>query len=247
MENESSTLEIKKQTQEIDPIAQEEEEEVQDVEDLTPSQLRNRALSLRRKINMAAIELAEVIHRIYHSEAWKEFGYETFKEYTESELEIGYRSAMYSVRIVATMRTHNITMTQAKQLGWGRLRAILPHITERNVGSLLSMASEKSVREIESNFSETEDSAIPETHNIIVKCSASEASVIFDAIDEAKRRLDTDSTSSALEFLAQEWLFANEGEVSQLSLDDIIKFCDRNYGIKVAPIDGSSQNLQERT
>lgn len=208
-------------------------EETVDISTMPSSELRSYALALRGQINMAAIGLAEVLHSVYQSERWRDFGFGSFQEYVETELEVGYRSAMYSVKIISTMKEHHISMVQARELGWGRLRAILPHITTRNVGSLLDMANTKSVREIQTELT---DSGIispgtAETNRLTFNCTPSEASIIFDSIDEAKKRLDTESISSALEFVCQEWTMANEGETSQTSLSDIIAFCERNYGV----------------
>jgi len=223
------------------------EEELVDVGSMSGEELRTKALDLRRTINVAAIELAEVLHEIYQSEKWREFeAFDSFEKYVETELEIGYRSAMYSVKIISTMKSHNISMEQARQLGWGRLRSILPHITSRNVGSLLEMAASRSVRQIQEELKESgvATNQLPETTKIVFNCSSSEAAIIFDALEEAKRRLNTESLSSSLEFLASEWLMANEGETSQTSLQDIINFVERNYGVTLVPSE-TSQEIAE--
>lgn len=209
---------------------------------LSSSELRSRALDLRCKINRAAIDLAEILHAIYNGEKWRDYEFKTFAEYVESELEVGYRSAMYSVKIISTMKEHNISMAQARLLGWGRLRAILPHITSHNVGNLLDMAASRSVLQIQKELIES-GVTVPqvETHKLVVDCSASEAAVIFDALNEAKRRLGTESTSAALEFCLSEWNIANEGEVSQTSLQDIVSFCERNYGVTLVAGESSSE------
>ena len=221
-----------------------QEEELVDVSSMSGEELRTKALDLRRTINVAAIELAEVLHEIYQSEKWREFeAFDSFEKYVETELEIGYRSAMYSIKIISTMKSRNISMEQARQLGWGRLRSILPHITARNVGSLLEMAASRSVRQIQEELKEGGliTTSVPETHKIVFNCSASEATIIFDTLDEAKRRLNTESLSSALEFICQEWTIANEGETSQTSLQDIINFVERNYGVTLIPSETSQE------
>lgn len=207
-----------------------------DASGLSTEALRTRALTLRENINKTAIDLADVLHAIYHGEKWRDFGFASFEKYVESDLEVGYRSAMMSVKIISAVKEHGITMQQARQLGWGRLRALLPHITSKNIGSLLDMASSRSVREIQTELGNNTaltrtTTTNPETHQLTFNCTASEASIVLDAIDEAKKRLSTESTSSALEFIAQEWSVANEGDSSQVSLQDIIDFCERNYGV----------------
>lgn len=213
-----------------------------DAAGLSTEALRTRALVLRENINKTAIDLADVLHAIYHGEKWRDFGFASFEKYVEADLEVGYRSAMMSVKIISAVKEHGITMQQARQLGWGRLRALLPHITSKNIGSLLDMASSRSVREIQTELKN--DTALvhvpnnsPETHQLTFNCTASEASIVLDAIDEAKKRLSTESTSSALEFIAQEWSVANEGDISQVSLQDIIDFCERNYGVVLGLLD----------
>ena len=197
--------------------------------------LRKKALALKQSINRASIELAEVLHEIYHAELWRGYGFNSFAQYTESELEVGYRSAMYSVRIIEAVLRYNISMTQARELGWGRLRAILPHITDLNVNTLVEMASKKSVRDIQKELSEHgEIVGGQEYHRITLLCSDSESSVIYDALDEAKKRINTESSGSAVSFIAQEWLMTNEGDVSQVSLEQIIEFAYRNYGVTLS-------------
>lgn len=225
----SSTTEEADQTDVIDST-------YVDASELSTDALRNRALTLRENINRTAIDLADVLHAIYHGEKWRDFGFSSFEKYVEADLEVGYRSAMMSVKIISAVKEHNITMQQARHLGWGRLRALLPHITSKNIGSLLDMASSHSVREIQTVLGDKTaltgpTTTTPETHQLTFNCTASEASIILDAIDEAKKRLSTESTSSALEFVAQEWSVANEGDSSQVSLQDIIDFCERNYGV----------------
>jgi hypothetical protein len=206
--------------------------------------IRARALELKQNINRASIDLAEVLHEIYHKELWKDYGYESFQAYSEGELDVGYRSAMYSIKIIETLNRHAIPMDQARQLGWGRLRAILPHITERNVTGVLDMASTRSVRQIEAEFADggiVSGSPVASQHAIRFLCTEAEASAIYDALDEAKRRLETDVSSSAMEFIAQEWMMYSEGGVSNLSLDNIVDFVYRNYGVRLERIADEEQ------
>lgn len=223
-------------------------EEHVDVSSLSGEELRIKALDLRRTINTAAIDLAEVLHEMYQSEKWREFEvFDTFAQYVEAELEIGYRSAMYSIKIVASLKTHNIPMEQARQLGWSKLRSLLPHITSKNAISLLEMASTRSVREIQTELKDSGvvTPATPETTKINFNCSPSEASVIFDTLDSVKQKLNTESMSSALEFLCQEYLMAEDGDTSRVSIENIITFCERNYGVTLVISEGSQQEVGE--
>lgn len=217
------------------------------VDEKNSKALREKALTLKQSINRASIELAEVLHEIYHAELWRGYGFNSFAQYTESELEVGYRSAMYSVRIIEAVLRYNISLTQARELGWGRLRAILPHITELNVNTLVDMASKKSVRDIQKELSEHGEIVEGhEYHRITLLCSDSESSVIYDALDEAKKRINTESSGSAIGFIAQEWLMTNEGDVSQVSLDQIIEFAYRNYGVTLSvDAEEKQQDIEE--
>lgn len=217
------------------------------IEEQEAEAIRNKALSLKQNINSTSVELAEVLHEIYHAELWRGYGYRSFAKYTEGELEVGYRSAMYSVRIIETIFRYSIPMTQAKELGWGRLRAILPHITELNAGNLIEMAGNKSVRDIQKELSKGKEiSGGQEYHKITLLCSDSESSVIYDALDEAKKRINTDSSGSAISFIAQEWLMGNEGDASQTSLEQVTEFVEKNYGVHlVVEGGGESQNVED--
>lgn len=216
------------------------------VDESVSKALRSKALAIKQSINRASIELAEVLHEIYHAELWRTYGYASFAKYTENELEVGYRSAMYSVRIIEAVLRYGIPIDQAKELGWGRFRAILPHITEKNVTTLVDMASQKSVREIQKEFSEgTDVVGGQEYHRITLLCSDSESSVIYDALDDAKKRINTESSGSAISFIAQEWLMANDGSMSQVSLEQLIDFVHRNYGVHLKVGEGEWNNSQD--
>lgn len=192
--------------------------------------LRDRALMLRRRLHSTSLELATVLHRIYHAELWAEMGHDSFMAFTEGELEIGYRSCMYSIRIVDAMNRYGIPLARAREIGWGRLRVLLPHLTEHGTTDLLARAERMSVRELDASFRGSEQQT-PEEHRVMLTCTSAEASVIYDAIDYAKRRLDTKSSSSAMEHICQEWMISSEGETSQVALQDIIGFVQKNYGV----------------
>ena len=194
--------------------------------------LRDRALMLRRRLHSTSLELATVLHRIYHADLWTEMGHDSFMEFTEGELEIGYRSCMYSIRIVDAMNRYGISLARARQIGWGRLRVLLPHLTEHGASDLLTRAERMSVRELENSLRSSTGQA-QEEHKVSLLCTSAEASVIYDAIDYAKRRLDTQSSSSAMEYICQEWMIANEGEVNQVALPELIEFARKNYGVRL--------------
>lgn len=194
--------------------------------------LRDRALMLRRRLHSTSLELATVLHRIYHAGLWAEMGHASFMEFTEGELEIGYRSCMYSIRIVDAMNRYDISLARAREVGWGRLRVLLPYLTEHGASDLLSSAERMSVRELESSLRETTGQTVEE-HRVVLTCTPAEAAVIYDALDYAKRRLDTKSSSSAMEHICQEWMIVNEGEVSQVALPELIEFVQRNYGVRL--------------
>lgn len=195
--------------------------------------LRDRALMLRRRLHSASLELATVLHRIYHAELWAEMGHKSFEVFAEGELEIGYRSCMYSIRIVDAMNRYGISLARAREVGWGRLRVLLPYFTEHGTSELLTRAERMSVRELESSL-RVSGQQTQEEHKVLLTCTPSEAAVIYDAIDYAKRRLDTKSSSSAMEHICQEWMISSEGEVSQVALQDIIGFVQKNYGVTLA-------------
>lgn len=204
--------------------------------------LRDRALMLRRRLHSTSLELATVLHRIYHADLWTEMGHDSFMEFTEGELEIGYRSCMYSIRIVDAMNRYGISLTRARQIGWGRLRVLLPHLTEHGASDLLARAERMSVRELESSL-RTGTEQPPEEHKVSLSCTPAEAAVIYDALDYAKRRLDIQSSSSAMEHICQEWMISNEGEISQVALPDLIEFVRKNYGVCL--IQEGQPNIEE--
>lgn len=201
--------------------------------------LRKRTLDLRCRINTDFVYLAGAIQKIYHQGYWQGWGFSSFKEYVETELSIGYRQSMHYIGIMDSIDRYGIPLQRAIDLGWTRMREIVPHITDGNVQDLLTRAEGMSASQIQQEFLVTPPTTTRHTINVVA--SASEASAIFDAIDEAKRRLETESTSSALEYICQEWMMGNEGDASQLDIDSVVDFVHRNYGVTLVKKDEEEQ------
>lgn len=200
------------------------------------SQLREEVKVLGGRITRSAIAFSEGLYKIYHNEYWRDYGYESFKSYTELELGIQYRTAMYSVNVWEALQKYNIDMDAAHSIGWSKLKLLVPHFTTKNYLDLITVAEGKTVAELKDELKRTTGKG--EQPRLSVTLKDHEASKIFDALDESKNRINTESYGAALEYICGEWMFANSGETSQTSVEEIIEFVHRNYGVNLEKVEG---------
>lgn len=80
-------------------------------------------VQLREK---AKIVLAEMLNTIYHEEYYNTWGYDSFMDYVEKELEFQYRQAMYLVEIWdALVNKRGIPVDVMRKSTWSKLKEVV--------------------------------------------------------------------------------------------------------------------------
>lgn len=102
-------------------------------------------------INNSWYEFSLIANRVYRNESFKSWGFESFKDYVETELGIEYRIAMWRVQIGDAIEQHGVTREMLAGMGWTKFQALIPVLQKGNhdqVVETIENAKDKTVREV---------------------------------------------------------------------------------------------------
>ena len=203
--------------------------------------VRDKLLEAKGALENGYLEMAQLISEAFHKEFHLKWGFGTFREYCEQELEIGYHKATYFMDIWDKVKTLELPKGKVTKLGWTRMKDIAAVVTKENAEELLEKASHMSSRELTETVktmrkSDTtkKDKGVPVTVTFSVKMGESEHRVVLDAIEEAKKLLETDQTTLALETICSDWMEAKGGQPSVTALEDYIAYLESVFPVKIS-------------
>ena len=209
--------------------------------DLGPrsKEVRERILEEAQRIDESYQNLAQLLHECYENTYYIRWGYSNFKEYCESE-GLHYRRSKYLVGIAQVVKELNIPWEDIEGVGWTKMRALIPILKEQmEVGDWLELAKLHSVKELEAlvkdsklgfDISATGGDRIV---NLSFRLTPTQAEIILDALDNAKRVAQTEDNVLALEQMAYDYVMQQSGEPERTSLERIIAFAEKHYGVEL--------------
>ena len=187
-------------------------------------------------IDNNSTELARLLYEAYHKEMYVEWGHEDFRNYCADELDVNYRKAMYFVDIWDKVKSLSLPLAKVRKLGWTKMKDIATVITDKNKDKLLADAMKKTSREVTEAVKlmrrkDTKGADLPTITTMSLRMSESEANIITDAIEEAKKLTESDNAVVALEMICQDWM-TDQGQTPQKSsIEDHIEHLQRVYGV----------------
>lgn len=202
--------------------------------------VRDRLLEAKGALENGYLEMAQLISEAFHKEFHLNWGFGTFREYCEQELEIGYHKATYFMDIWDKVKTLELPKSKVTKLGWTKMKDIAAVVTKENAEELLEKASSMSSRELTETVKTmrksdpNKDKNVPVTVTFSVKMGESEHRVVLDAIEEAKKLLETDQTTLALETICSDWMEAKGGQPTVTALEDYIAYLENVFPVKIS-------------
>lgn len=190
------------------------------------------------QIEESYIDLAQLMSEAYHKEFYIEWGHSTFEDYCQNELDIKYRKARYFVDIWDKVKSLDLPKDRVSKLGWTKMRDIASVIDEKNAKEWLDKAEKMTTREVEeavkiSRKKDTSGSSVPAIVTMTFRMSETEANVITDALNEAKKLSESDEDVTALEMICQDWLFEKGEHPAARSLSEQIEYLGKVYGVDI--------------
>jgi hypothetical protein len=193
------------------------------------------------KIDESYITAAKLLNEAYHKEFFLEWGYEKFDEYCGAELEIHYRKAMYFVDIIDTVKKFDLDLKEVEAMGWSKMKEICTVINEKNAATWMKKAKDMSARELTEAVKmvrrkDTSQTDVPSITTMTLRMSEAEASIIMDALTEAKKICNSENTVVALGMICQDWMEAQGTTPNLATLESHVSLLEKVYGVKLTPV-----------
>jgi len=200
--------------------------------------VRKKILDAQKAKESSALVLAELLSEAYHKEYFIQWGFDEWPDYCDQELDVHYRKAMYMVDIWDKLVEFDLDPKEAAKLGWTKMKEISSIITKRNAEGLMQKAGEMSSREFTEKVVKKVRQARgtdrkPITTSMKLVLNEDEASVILEAIKEAKKLTESDNDVVALEMICQDWMEDKGAVPEATSLEARITFMEKAYGVKL--------------
>ena len=192
----------------------------------------------QKRVEGGYVDLAKLMTEAYHAEFHTDWGYASFEEYCETELDIRYRKARYFIEIWDKVKSLDLPKARVEKLGWTKMKEIAQVITEKNAKEWMDKAEKMSSRDLEEAVRivrkrDTKDAKVPTIVTISIKMGEAEASTITEALSEAKNLCDSTDDAVALEMICQDWLVEKGAQPTRQSLAEAIKYLERVFGVEI--------------
>jgi hypothetical protein len=207
------------------------------------------AKMLVERVEETYYTLGGVLADIYEQGIYKSVGYDGkrgFADYTQAELGIQYRKAMYLIDIYQRMQALGLDDTRLREIGWSKAKELLRFATADNFDDLVDYAKEHTREQLvdylkTSNVSDgsegTAGGTVKKT-KLSFSLFADQAEGVTRAIDAAKNMVGSDDPNQALEYICTEW--SQMTESVEVSLEDALAHLQAKYGVSVV-VAGSEQ------
>jgi len=202
--------------------------------------VRKAILEAKENIEHSYLDLASNLYEAYHREYYTEkWGYQSWEEYCTKELDQPYRKAMYLIEIWDKVKALKLPEKKVAALGWSKMKDLVAVLNAENAKDWMEKAKKMTSRELTEAVkivrkSDKTGVDLPTITTMTFRMSESEASVITDAIEVAKRLCETENAVVALEMICQDWLEEKGQQPERAGLDDHIEFLQKVYGVSIS-------------
>lgn len=207
-------------------------------EDVVRQQIKN----TYQAIDRGFLDLSSLLSEAYHNDYHVRWGFDRFEEYCNNELDVHYRKAMDLVGIWDKVKELDLPRSEVESLGWSKMRNIASVINEKNQADWLEKARTMSARDVADAVKVVRRKAdngvssgeVPSVHVMKLVMSDAEASLILDAIDEAKRLCETDNSVVALGMICQDWSEIRGAIPQRATIEDHLRFLEKTYSVELS-------------
>ena len=206
-------------------------------------EIRDRVKDLRRAADKSYWDLSVALHDVYAQSYYQSWGFESFQDWVESDLDFQYRRARYLVSIQDWFgKMKPSVQAWVSELGWTKAKELVGIVTDDNAASWKRRLAGKSFKEIDALIKAHKqkvrddaaaidsggDSASTDSDSDAATSTEEKASkvsfMLFEvqkanvdmAIESAKAAANTTKPGHALDLICTEYLASTNG-VSNLS------------------------------
>lgn len=190
--------------------------------------LRREVIEAKNQSEAAYWRLATALFNVWNENAYNEWGYESFNDYVDNELDMQRRKAQYLVAIAGWFGEQSESVQAwVKQIGWTKARELIGVVDESNADEWRDIAESSSLRELtaavkeakssESTGSATESGTSDDERPKAKRFMLFEGQMtnVESALAQAKMNANTEKDGHALDMICTEYL-ANNGQIGTL-------------------------------
>lgn len=210
------------------------------------SDLRRTILSLREKADEDYWALGIALCEAYDKSYYRGWGFDSWKEYVEQELDIHLRKAQYLVKLQEWFSSMTPAIQKwMRSLGWTKARMLMSVVTQENAQEWKRMVEGKTVMQIEAMLSasrETGDSggtgdgveAAAQSKTLSIKGMHPEMLDLWErACAHAMEVGETEKPCQALNLICIDYLAST---TNILTKEDQLKKMEKQLGLKLIAI-----------
>lgn len=211
--------------------------------------LRKRVTELRQRVEESYWELSQALSQIYHGSYYVAWGFASWREYVEADLEFALRKAQYLVSIqdwFGKMRPD--IQAWAKELGWTKAKELVGIVTEDNAAEWrnrltgLSYAQMidaikgnatggntdglENLKPLEGGTAGQQERPERKAFSLFPEQSAN----VTAAIEKAKAMANTEKEGHALDLICSDFLSTNAGSDDFYS---VVRRLEKSSGMRI--------------
>jgi hypothetical protein len=211
------------------------------------AEVRQAVRDLRDNVEQKYWELGERMQEVYRGDMYRDWGFDSWKEYVDEELGFGMRKARYLVQLHEWFGTLPSSIQKwVRELGWTKARLLMGCVTKENAAEWRKRVEGKTVSQIEDMLKldrQGDDENSDDGEGVAKKPekAAKRSFMLFpeqddmvkQALDKAKELAESDKDGHALTLICQEYLATNTNTFAK---EDFLKNMERILGLKIVAL-----------
>jgi len=163
---------------------------------------------LLENIDSNWFSLSLELNTIYEGKEFEEWGFESFRDYVELELQLEYRVAMYRVKIAQAIMEFDIDKDEVLEIGWTKFKELIPFLTKdkRKRAKLFKLAKELTVRELQAKLKEAKGGGKEQSISYTFKFNPEQSEIINEALEIGAGVFKTNDKNRIMEAIVSEWI-----------------------------------------
>jgi len=203
-------------------------------------QVRKKITECASNIETQYIELCKLLHEAWENAYFVQWGFENLEDYCKEELGMKYRKARYLISIADAVKRSGVKWEDITDIGWTHMRAIARVLSKDNAAQWLERARSSTADGINETVRQYLNEGVlnenaPKVASIQIRMSESEAIIIMDAIERAKRITESNSFTTALEYICYEWIQQSADGPTKTPIEHVLRWVREIYGVDLQP------------
>lgn len=199
--------------------------------------LRAKAKEAKENVDDNYVELSRVLYEIYHKKVFMNWGFISFQDYIDTELDFEYRKSMYLIDIWGHAKHLEISPERMKAIGWTKIREIVRVADTSNIEYWLTQAENLKCSELIALIKEYKSTGkVKSTLDLVnfsFKLDQADVTTVNLALDEAMRLVSTSSISKALVMICTEWVMEKNIVPLKVDMAKMLDYLEEAYGVKL--------------